>query len=306
MHRNWHSLIASRAATNANVASRTRVLGIPKAGTGPLRAFTTSPTSLDASLAGSPQSPNVWTPECGVALDEFLTKKPSSLMQQTHGGKAAVESLSVIRTRPTADTSRHESAKEEAAEMLREAEAKVQAIRDDESLPKRAVKKKGILGKKQLKQAVWDDAHEKLKEIAVRHGYVSGQGVVFLKQEKADGVWFSVAHSVVSGALSTTNVYGANMVVGPDHETRAWGSTSLRLSMSNVFDRDEVTELMRTLMRQHGVKLTLVKFDLHKAMGLDKGKIKSHVWLHSNLLSNDDFKKLRKEYYGEFHSKSTE
>ncbi|KZT01459.1 uncharacterized protein LAESUDRAFT_477749 [Laetiporus sulphureus 93-53] len=231
-----------------------------------------------------------WSPESSIPLEEFLTKyKPS--MVQNDGTKPW---LWVRRSKPAKEdySADQAAAVEEATALLQEVTEKVDNIKNDDSIPVRANKKKGTKSKKELREAVQSEAAEKLKDIAVRHGYVHGKWLIFAPSDKVDLVWSTIAKSLVSGFLASTRADVAKVATSPQDETPNY-SHVLCLYVPNVYDKQEVTEIMKILLRQHGMNLMGVKADLYTSIGLDSkhpSGIPSTVWKNTALLPDTEIK----------------
>ncbi|PPR02133.1 LOW QUALITY PROTEIN: hypothetical protein CVT26_008824 [Gymnopilus dilepis] len=221
-----------------------------------------------------------WSAKSEIPLQDFLTKfKPS--MVQNDGTKPWIW---VRGSEPEKKDTGEEEAIKEATKLLQEVTEKVENIKNDDSIPVRSNKKTGAKSKKELREQVQNEATEKLKEISIRHGYVSGKWLIFAPAEKVDQIWSSIASALTSlgGHDDLSPRPLASLVSGPLHETPAYlakVSTSTEEEKSNaqhlicvylpdVYDKAAVTEVMRVLLRRHGATLSGVKSDLYTLIGM--------------------------------------
>ncbi|THH01349.1 hypothetical protein EW026_g1350 [Hermanssonia centrifuga] len=215
-------------------------------------------------------------------ISDFLTKyKPS--MVQNDGSKPWIW---VKKADSDKTNEGSEPATIEAEELLKEVTEKVEGIKNDDSIPVRANKKKGTKSKKEVR--------EQLKEISIRHGFVSGKWLIFAPSEKVDLIWSSIATSLVDGPLSSTCAHLAKVSTCPQEETPNYQHV-LCLYMPDVYDKDAVIEVMKVLLRQHGLNLMGVKSNLYTTIGLDSkhpSGIQSTVWKNSALMKDTEMKKL--------------
>ncbi|THH06930.1 hypothetical protein EW146_g9468 [Bondarzewia mesenterica] len=153
---------------------------------------------------------------------------------------------------------------EEAVELLKEVTAKIKRIKNNKSI--RANKKTGAKSKKELLEAERVSATEKLKEISISHGCVSGKWLIFAPSDKIDTIWSTVATSLVSGPLSATSASLATVATCPQIETPDYEHL-LFICLPNVYDKDAATEVMRVLLRNHGLYIVGIKSDLYTSIG---------------------------------------
>ncbi|KAH9922069.1 uncharacterized protein B0H18DRAFT_1019009 [Fomitopsis serialis] len=247
--------------------------------------------------------PYAWSSSSQLPLDEFLTKyKPS--MVQDDGTKPW---LWVRKCAADAEDSDMVAAVEEATELLEDVTTRVEEIKNDDSIPLRANKKKGTKSKKELRESVQSEATEKLKEISIRNGFVSGKWLIFAPTDKVDLVWSTIANSLISGPLASTSAHLTKVATCPKHEVPNY-SHVLCLYIPNVYDKEDVTEIMKVLLRKHGMNLMGVKSNLYTAIGLDSkhpSGIPSTVWKNSALMPEPEIKKLREEYFAELSAAKT-
>ncbi|PCH35632.1 hypothetical protein WOLCODRAFT_139988 [Wolfiporia cocos MD-104 SS10] len=243
--------------------------------------------------------PYYWSANSELSLQEFLTKyKPS--MVQDDGTKPW---LWVGRSDHPKEDGNIASAEEEASQLLKEVTAKVTEIQNDYSIPIRS-NKKGTKSKKELREAVQNEATEKLKEIAIRHGDVSGKWLIFAPPDKIDHVWATIANSLISGPLSSTSADLAKVATCPQDETPNYRHV-LCLYIPDVYNQQDVTEVMQVLLRRHGMDLTGVKSNLYTRIGLyskHPSGIQPMVWRNTALMPDADIKKLKEGYFAELQA----
>ncbi|KAF8806536.1 hypothetical protein BYT27DRAFT_7191087 [Phlegmacium glaucopus] len=255
-------------------------------------------------------------PDNSGALQDFLTKfKPS--MVQNDGTKPWIWVRGSGPLKEDSGTgealAREEAAKllkevtdealarEEAAKLLKEVTEKVENIKNDDSIPLRSNKKTGAKSKKEVREQVQTEATEKLKEIAIRHGYVGGKWLLFSPPDKVDMIWSSIASSLVSGPLCSTSAYLAKVSTSPAQET-ANVQHLICVYLPDVYDKASVTEVMRVLLRNHGLNLSGVKSDLYTVIGIDSkhpSGIPSTVWKNAAILPEKEAKELKDAFYAE-------
>ncbi|KAJ7039052.1 hypothetical protein C8F04DRAFT_1033690 [Mycena alexandri] len=235
-----------------------------------------------------------WTEDSELPLPDFLKKyKPS--MVQNDGTKPWIW---VKGSAPSQKDTGAEEALEEGETLLKEITARVEEIKNDASIPTRSSKKTGAKGKKEVREEAQAEATEKFKEIAVKHGFVSGKWLSFAPPDKVDAIWSSLATSIVSGPLAATAAFGAKVATSPDG-----GSATQHLIciyVPDVYDKDAVTEVMKVLLRHHGMNLSGVKSNLYTALGIDSkhaSGLQSTTWKTTALLSDKESKALKDAYF---------
>ncbi|KAH9889509.1 translation initiation factor eIF 4e-like domain-containing protein [Cubamyces lactineus] len=238
-----------------------------------------------------------WTPKSDISLQEFLAKyKPS--MVQNDGTKPW---LWVRKAEDLPKEGGSEATVEEASKLLSEITERVQNIQNDTSIPIRSNKKKGLKSKKELREEVQHEATEKLKQISERHGYVSGKWLIFAPTDKVDIIWNSIATSLVSGPLSSTSAFLAKVATSPQSETPNY-SHLICVYVPDVYDKASITEVMKVLLRNHGMNLMGVKSNLYTSIGIDSkhpSGISSTVWKNTALMKDTEIKALKDEYFAE-------
>ncbi|KAI0317139.1 translation initiation factor eIF 4e-like domain-containing protein [Amylostereum chailletii] len=189
----------------------------------------------------------------------------------------------------------------EAAEYLETVTENVEKIKNDPSIPVRSNKKTGAKSKKELREVEQTRATEKLREISLRTGYVSGKWLIFAPPEKVDAIWATVATSVASGPLASTSAYLAKVATFPRHETPNYQHV-LCIYMPDVYDKAAVTEVLKVLLRDHGLTTLGVKSNLYTMIGLDSkhpSGIPSTVWKNTAVLPESEIKALKDAYFAE-------
>ncbi|KAI8973993.1 hypothetical protein BD414DRAFT_498803 [Trametes punicea] len=244
-----------------------------------------------------------WTPGSDMSLQDFLAKyKPS--MVQDDGTKPWL----LVRKLETLPQGKGViQAAAEASDLLSEVTERIEKIQNDSSIPIRSNKKKGTKSKKELREQVQHEATEKLREISQKHGYVSGKWLIFAPPDKVDAVWNAVATSLVTGPLSSTSAYAAKVATSPENETPNYNHV-LCVYMPDVYDRASVAEVMRVLLRNHGMNLMGVKSDLYTEIGIDSkhpSGIPSTVWKNTALMKDTEIKSLKEEYFAELNASRT-
>jgi hypothetical protein len=207
------------------------------------------------------------------------------------------------------DTSRSNSAAaiSEAAALLKEVSQRVEEIKNDDSIPMRSSKKTGAKSKKDVREKVQADAAKKLKDISIKHNYVCGKWLIFAPADKVDVIWTKIATSLVSGALASTCAFLTKVATSPANKTPHHQHV-ICLYIPDVYDKDAVTDVMKVLLRNHGVNLSGVKSDLYTGVGLDSkhsSGIPSTVWKNTSLLADSEIKDLKDAYFSELNIAST-
>lgn len=242
----------------------------------------------------------VWSPESTLALEEFLGKYRPSMVQDD-GNKPWIW---VKGSKSAKEEPEHDAAVEEATEMLKEITEKVEKIKNDASIPTRSNKKTGAISKKELREQVQAEATERLKAISVKHGVVSGKWLIFAPADKVDQIWTKLAISLVSGPLAATPAYRAKVATSPRSETPNHQHV-ICLYMPDVYDEQAVKEVMKVLLRNHGLNLSGVKSNLYTAVGIDSkhpSGIQSTVWKNTSLMKDSEIKQLKDAFFAEIDS----
>ncbi|KAH8087844.1 translation initiation factor eIF 4e-like domain-containing protein [Cristinia sonorae] len=253
--------------------------------------------------AAPTEYPYLWTPDSEISVKDFLNKHKPSMIQDD-GTKPWIW----VRKSSSRTTDYSDEAVEEATQYLEEVTKKVESIKNDDSIPVRANKKKGTKSKKEVREEVQNEATEKLQDISVRHKFVSGKWLVFAPTDRVDMVWSAIAASLIEGPLSHTCADVAKVATCPKNETPNYQHV-LCLYMPNVYDKDAVTEVMKVLLGKHGMNLMGVKSDLYTAIGLDSkhaSGVQSTVWRNTALMKDAEMKELKDKYFADLNaSKST-
>ncbi|KAG1746501.1 translation initiation factor eIF 4e-like domain-containing protein [Suillus lakei] len=231
-----------------------------------------------------------WSKGSSMALPDFLAKyKPS--MVQNDGTKPWIW-VEASNGKPDTSESGAAAAISEAAALLKEVSQRVEEIKNDDSIPMRSNKKTGAKSKKEVREKVQADATEKLKDISIKHSYVCGKWLIFAPADKVDAIWFKIATSLVSGALASTCAFLTKVATSPANETPHHQHV-ICLYIPDVYNKDAVTDVMKVLLRNHGVNLSGVKSDLYTGVGLDSkhsSGIPSTVWKNTSLLADSKIK----------------
>ncbi|KAI0041344.1 hypothetical protein FA95DRAFT_1591090 [Auriscalpium vulgare] len=244
-----------------------------------------------------------WSPESEseLPLADFLSKyKPS--MVQDDGTKPWIWVRGSQKA--SKDDEKVDTAVEEAQALLEEVTEKVESIKNDDSIPMRSSKKTGAKSKKELREAEQAQATEKLKEISIRTGYVSGKWLIFAPADKVDMIWSAVATSLVSGPLSSTAAYLAKVATSPKHDTPNYQHV-LCIYMPDVYDKAAVAEVLKTLVGKHGVTTLGVKSNLYTSIGLDSkhaSGVPSTVWKNTAVLPDAEIKALKEAYFADLEA----
>lgn len=249
--------------------------------------------------------PYFWSKGSSIALPDFLTKyKPS--MVQNDGTKPWIWVEGSNRNKDTAESDAT-TAISEAAALSKEVSQRVEEIKNDDSIPMRSSKKTGAKNKKDVREKVQADAAQKLKDISIKHNYVCGKWLIFAPADKVDAIWSKIATSLISGPLASTCAYLTKVATSPANETPHHQHV-ICLYIPDVYDKESVTDVMKVLLRNHGVNLSGVKSDLYTGVGLDSkhsSGIPSTVWKTASLLTDSEIKDLKDAYFSELNVTST-
>ncbi|KAJ7928444.1 hypothetical protein B0H13DRAFT_1967290 [Mycena leptocephala] len=232
-----------------------------------------------------------WTPdsESELSLPDFLKKyKPS--MVQNDGTKPWIWVRGKAPAREDENT----------AEALDEGIGLLEKVSERVDIPARSSKKTGAKGKKEVREEAQAQATEEFKKIATKHGFVSGKWLSFAPADKVDAIWTSLATSVVSGPLAATCAFSVKHLIC--------------VYMPDVYDKDAVTEVMnmkfdsksylcltdapapqvmKVLLRNHGLNLSGVKSNMYTALGIDSkhpSGLPSTTWQTKVLLPESESK----------------
>jgi len=124
---------------------------------------------------------------------------------------------------------------------------------------------------------------------------------LFASADKVDMIWSSLASSLVSGPLRSTSAHLAKVATSPEQEIANYQHLSC-IYIPDVYDKASVTEVMRVLLRNHGVNLSGVKSDLYTVIGIDSkhpSGIPSTVWKNAAILSEKESKELKDAFFAE-------
>ncbi|KAI0645278.1 translation initiation factor eIF 4e-like domain-containing protein [Trametes meyenii] len=242
-----------------------------------------------------------WCPKSETPLQDFLAKyKPS--MVQNDGTKPW---LWVHKTDgPSGTPDKFEEAVVEASTLLSDVTERVKQIQDDSAIPIRSNKKKGLKSKKEMREEVQHEATEKLKDISQKHGAVIGKWLVFAPPDRVDAMWHAIATSLISGPLSATSAYLAKVATSAQSETPNY-SHLVCVYVPDVYDQVGVTEVMKVLLRNHGLNLMGVKSNLYTSIGIDSkhpSGVPSTVWKNTALMKDTEIKELKNEYFAELNA----
>ncbi|CAA7258992.1 unnamed protein product [Cyclocybe aegerita] len=236
-----------------------------------------------------------WAEGHEMPLQDFLTKfKPS--MVQNDGTKPWIWVRGSERSKEDTGVA---AAIEEATKLLKEVTEKVESIKNDDSIPVRSNKKTGARSKKEVREEVQAQASEQLKAIAIKHGYLTGKWLIFAPQDKIDLIWSGIATSLVSGPLHSTPAYLAKVSTSSESESSN-AQHLICVYFPDVYDKDSVTEIMKVLLRNHGVNLSGVKSDLYTVVGIDSkhpSGIPSTVWKNTAVLPDKEIKELKDAFF---------
>ncbi|KAJ7244150.1 hypothetical protein B0H12DRAFT_811022 [Mycena haematopus] len=235
-----------------------------------------------------------WSPDSELSLPDFLKKyKPS--MVQNDGTKPWIW---VQKGAPSREDTGTDEALQEGTELLEAVSERVEEIKNDASIPARSSKKTGAKGKKEVREEAQAEATEQFKKIATKHGFVSGKWLSFAPADKVDVIWSNLATSLVEGPLAATCAFRAKVATSP-----ADGNATQHLIciyMPDVYDKDAVTEVMKVLLRSHGMNLSGVKSNMYTALGIDSkhpSGLPSTIWKNAALIPDSESKALKEAYF---------
>ncbi|KAJ7350466.1 hypothetical protein DFH08DRAFT_861537 [Mycena albidolilacea] len=239
-----------------------------------------------------------WSADSELSLPDFLKKyKPSMVQNDTSNSKPWIW---VQKGAPSREDTGAAEALEAGAALLEATSERVEEIKNDASIPARSSKKTGAKGKKEVREEVQAEATEKFKDIAIKHGFVSGKWLSFAPADKVDVIWASLAKSLVEGPLAATSAFRVKVATSPEN-----GNASQHLIciyIPDVYDKDAVTEVMKVLLRNHGMNLSGVKSNMYTALGIDSkhpSGLQSTTWKTTAILSDSESKALKEAYFEE-------
>lgn len=247
------------------------------------------------------ENPYAWSPTSSINIQEFVSKyKPS--MVQNDGTRPWIWVRKELS--PSDRLAEECVTAKEASELLQKVTERVEEIKNDRSIPVRSSKKTGAKSKKELREQEQANATVRLKEISQKHGYGCGKWLSFAPSDRVDAIWASIANSLASGPLASTVASSAKVATSPGHETPGYQHV-ICIYVPDVYDRDSVVEVMKVLLRHHGVNLSGVKSDLYTSIGLDSkhpSGVPSTVWKNTALLPDSEIRELKEAYYAEVMS----
>ncbi|KAG6837072.1 hypothetical protein H0H93_015340 [Arthromyces matolae] len=135
---------------------------------------------------------------------------------------------------------------DEASVILKDVTEKVEAIKNDESIPLRSNKKTGAKSKKEVREQAQAEATEKLKNIAVKHGYVSGKwSMIKTMKRPSTNSNVALAESLVSGPLASTCAYMAKVATSTELSQDSSNYQHLiYIYIPDVYDKVNVSETL--------------------------------------------------------------
>ncbi|PFH52117.1 hypothetical protein AMATHDRAFT_74413 [Amanita thiersii Skay4041] len=238
-----------------------------------------------------------WSSKSELSLDDFLAKyRPS--MVQNDGTKPWIW-VQRGTVGPSNNDDNHFDAIVDATDLLTEYTARIESIKDDPSIPIRSSKKKGVRSKKESREELQAEAADKLKEVSLKYHYYSGKWLLFAPADKVDSIWSSLAKSLVSGPLASSSATLAKVSTSPATEVPFYQHV-ICLYIPNVYDKEDVTAVMKILLRNHGFNLSGVKSTLYTLIGLSSkhpSGIQSTIWKNTALMSDTDMKALKDAFY---------
>ncbi|KAF8550931.1 hypothetical protein OG21DRAFT_1468038 [Imleria badia] len=259
--------------------------------------MSTSAAQLDDTIPTGYQYS--WSPGATLSIEEFVAKyKPS--MVQNDGTKPWIWVRCEQGTKIPSEEN-EAAAIVEAAALLQQVTDRIEEIKNDASIPVRASKKAGTQSKKEVREQVQSQATEKLKDISKKYGFVCGKWLIFAPSDKVDIIWSKIASSLASGPLSSTSAFCAKVATSPENAVPGHQHL-ICVYIPDVYDKEDVTAVMKVLLRQHGLNLSGVKSDVYTIIGLDSkhpSGIPSTVWKNVALLKDSEIKELKEAYYSE-------
>ncbi|KIO20117.1 hypothetical protein M407DRAFT_30233 [Tulasnella calospora MUT 4182] len=228
----------------------------------------TSTTATMKEEAEAPQGYKYsWSADAKPELsaDEFIAKfKPSVITDD--GSKPWIWICGPGYTTPYKEEDAS-AAILEGVMKLTEAAEQVEAIQHDASIPVRGNKKTGTKSKKEVRDEVQAEARGALRTTAQKHHFTNGKWLSYGNTDNIDGLWAKIARSVASGPLSTSPARLAKVSTAK----RGEGADShvLCLYLPDIFDETAARDVLKILIREHGILPSGAKPDLYTHIGLD-------------------------------------
>ncbi|PVF97495.1 hypothetical protein CPB86DRAFT_760133 [Serendipita vermifera] len=251
-----------------------------------------------------------WTPSLEATLDDFLSSnKPSKIYNDSRNSKPYVW----ISNSELGEEVNYPEAIEEAKAVLKDTATKVSEVQANDDIPIRANKKKGLKSKKEVREEIQAQAASQLKEVAAKHGYVSGKWLIFADSNQVDTIFWKLAHSLISGELSHTSAFRIAAGTLPASDgNESPHRHNLMIYFPNMYDQGSAKEastlltgILTVLARHHGLKAIGAKPDLYTVIGLDSKHTSGMYWKASGaegLLKEEEIKALRDAYYQELEA----
>ncbi|KAG9100968.1 hypothetical protein FRC06_003483 [Ceratobasidium sp. 370] len=203
---------------------------------------------------------------------------------------------------------------EQAKKLLDQYTEKIIAVQrnagaqKDDSIPVRSNKKKGLRSKKEVREEIMVEAAKEFKRISQESQLTCGKWLFFAAPDNIDAVFARLAHDLVTGALSKTSAFCAKVAttpstVEPNHRYL------ICLYLPDLYDKDAVTEVLRTACRSIGVRPNSAKTDLYTMIGLDSkhpSGMKSTIWNPTDLVPEAELKALLDTYWEDVKKKAAE
>ncbi|KAL1407365.1 hypothetical protein Q8F55_006787 [Vanrija albida] len=236
-----------------------------------------------------------WTPKHKLDIEDFIKKHRPSILSQDDAPWLWARNGGGESTDPEAEDKEHTKAIGKGQVIVDGLVKKIKKIDSDGSIPVRA--SKGVKSKKVVRDEACDETTKALKNLSEESGWTTGKWMLFPSNENVDGVWSRIARSVASGALKDAGVDVAKVAT-----SNAEGSSQLIcIYVNNIYDKEAMTKVLKTLLTEHGIEPSSSKSDLYTALGIDskhESKLRSTIWQPKELIEGgvDAIKALKAEY----------
>ncbi|KAK4688821.1 hypothetical protein P7C73_g1295, partial [Tremellales sp. Uapishka_1] len=238
-----------------------------------------------------------WTPESSVSIEEFIKKGRPSIVTNDMADWIWVRGTPGDKKDPEEDVNQG-AVLEEAERSLIDLERRLDMIEKDGNIPIRA--KKGVKGKKAMRDEAYDETTKKLKELSIRSKWTAGKWLLFPKHEDVDAVFATIGISVAKGPLREAGVMLTKVAPSPLSFDGQPGPHLICLYIENVYDLAVVKKVLEVLLTQHGLEPSAVKSDLYTVAGIDSNhptKLRSSIWRPNEVItSQDTIKELKAQF----------
>ncbi|GAA5903611.1 hypothetical protein JCM5296_001370 [Sporobolomyces johnsonii] len=223
-------------------------------------------------------------PSTTAQVNRFLNEYPPSANQHTETGWIWCQlSRCAEGSGKPAENQDHASFEEEGAALVQDLVEECRKIK--ETAPVRANKKKGLKSQKELREAKHAEFNESVKELAHKHGVLSGKWLFFCGHDTVDSVWGRIVNELaaVDGALAQTGAVHCAKVSSVAEEG---GNYVICVYCDDSWDKDGVATAFKALVQKLRLVSAAYKCDANTILGIDS---KHESGIRSSMYGKNDF-----------------